>query len=152
LKSSTCNREEEGDLAAGHVGLLGVASSLQREREWLDCWTCRVSGAVAKVFDRKTQRSYRKKKKTTLVDFEGSIPCKNKGKEMEACKGRRREHEGQLKDYILSSFHYIFWLQDRTVYRLIKGSTSHKTLLSTPDDMGLDYAARIKEVGCCRLL
>jgi hypothetical protein len=125
-------KEKESGWTAGRAGSQGL---------WLRCLT-----------ERRREATGRKRRRRWLVDFEGSIPCKNKGKEMEACKGRRREHEGQLKDYILSSFHYIFWLQDRTIYRLIKGSTSHKTLVSTPDDMGLDYAARIKEVGCCRLL
>jgi hypothetical protein len=88
LKSSTCNREEEGDLAAGYVGLLGVASSLQREREWLDCWTCRVSGAVAKVFDRKTQR----KRKRRWSILKALIPCKIKENEKRE-QGRGREQE-----------------------------------------------------------
>jgi len=32
--------------------------------------------SVAKVFDRRMQRSYRKRKKTTLVDFDGSDTMK----------------------------------------------------------------------------
>jgi hypothetical protein len=95
LKSSTCNREEEGDLAAGYVGLQGVASSLQREREWFGCWTCRVLGAVAKVFDRKTQRSYRKKKKTTLVNFEGSDTKLEKLKRRQNTEKEMRRREEQ---------------------------------------------------------
>jgi hypothetical protein len=94
LKSSTCNREEDGDLAAGYVGLLGVASSLQREREWLGCWTCKVSGAVAKVFDRKTQRKRRRRWSILKV----LIPCKIKENEKrEQGRGREQETVGKKK-------------------------------------------------------
>jgi hypothetical protein len=50
--------------------LLGIKERAEEVLHFMCGWTNRGEDHV---FDRKTQRSCRKKKKTTLVDFEGSF-------------------------------------------------------------------------------
>jgi hypothetical protein len=57
---------------------------------------------------------------TTFAFAPKHIYVRNKEEE-KTKRGRRGEHKVNQNDYILFDFHYMFWLQDKLIYRLNKG-------------------------------